>query len=76
MLAQTMEPAPVDAAVAAIEDAVDRHLGVHLLARWVKLTRGMVERPFNNWELLTERIYGLLVLRRQQLAFRPPGRIR
>ena len=71
-----MEQAPVDAAVAAIEANLDRHLSAPLLARWAQLTKLLVERPLKNWALLTERLYGLLVLRRQQLAFRSPGRIR
>ena len=70
-----MEPIYVDAAVAAVEDALGRHLCVTQLARWVRLTKRLVERPLDNWALLTERVYALVVCRRQQLAFRPPGRI-
>ena len=72
-----MEPVPdVDAAVSAIEDEIRRHLRAPKLARWVRLTKRLVERPLANWALLTERLYELVVSRRQQLAFRPPGRLR
>ena len=73
-----MEQAPeeVGAVVAAIEDALARHLSAIPLARWARLAKRLVEKPLANWALLTDRLYALVVFRRQQLAFRPPGRIR